>query len=96
MSEQNADFFEHIKKSIFRGEKTAKKQGYKQRKNPKKRNSKQTLKTSIRRFILQIFRLTEQKNAEFVLQNRKTFVTLLREFYFFGDENKLYFLTLQE
>ncbi len=30
------------------------------------------------------------KNSEFLLQNRKTFVTLLREFYFFGNENKLY------
>ena len=36
------------------------------------------------------------KNAEFLLQNRKIFVTLLREFYFFGNENKLYLFPLQE
>ena len=34
------------------------------------------------------------KNSEFLLQNRKTFVTLLREFYFFGNENKLYLFPL--
>ena len=34
------------------------------------------------------------KNAEYLLQNRKTFVTLLREFYFFGNENKLYLFPL--
>ena len=42
------------------------------------------------------FSLNRTKNAEFLLQNQKIFVTLLREFYFFGNENKLYFLTLQE
>ena len=35
-----------------------------------------------------------EQNAEILLQNRKTFVTLLREFYFFCNENKLYLFPL--
>ena len=54
-----------------------------------KRPSKTDFENLYLAFYPTNFTLNRTKNAEFVLQNRKTFVTLLREFYFFGNENKI-------
>ena len=87
-------FFSSILKSRFFEVKKQQKTRVKTAKKSEKASLQTNSENLYSAFYPTNFPLNRTKNAEFLLQNRKTFVTLLREFCFSGDENKLYLFPL--